>query len=57
MKTLDPRDEIPECEACRHWSGYDDECDDPELQENEWPFCFEPVISALEIHNSEGRAK
>jgi len=51
MKPIDPRDEIPNCEECNHWAGYDEECDDPELAE-EWPHCFEPIVSALENRNS-----
>lgn len=43
----DPRDELPSCEECKQYSRYDDECDDPDLQAEEWPFCFNPDISSI----------
>ena len=40
----DPRDELPPCDECKYYDVYLDECHE---ETDNFPFCFEPDVSAI----------
>ena len=40
----DPRDELPPCDECKYYDVYLDECTE---DKEDFPLCFEPIISAI----------